>query len=288
MRHERFMVPVLLVALAALPGCGASSKKSDIFTPVPGREEAAAASRPMSTRSSSRPSRSSRADEPDLEEAAKLNVSLGQAYLAKGQLELAMDKLKKAVELNPRSSDAHTLLGVLYEQINKDANAEQHYMTARKLTPEAGPSNNNLGRFLCARGRFADADKYFHVALADPFYKNPETALVNRAACAMRWGRKDIAEDSLRKALQLVPDNAVALLQMAQLSFDQGEFMRARAFLERHLSATPAAPDTLMLGFQIESRLGDRRAVDNYRRRLLAELPDSEQATLAAKAPRTP
>lgn len=277
MRHDRYARWLLLTAvtLMGLTGCGSASKKSDIFTEAP------------KNASSSRSS-ASRNQAPDKMEASKLNVSLGQAYLAKGQLEMAMEKLKKAVDLNPKSSDAHTLLGVLYEQINKDTDAEQHYVMARKLTPELGASNNNLGRFLCARGRFVEADKFFLVALDDPFYKNPETALVNRAACAMRWGKRDIAEESLRKALQASPENSVALLQMAQLSYDDKDFMRARAFLERHLSGAPSAPDTLMLGLQIEAKLGDRRAVESYRRRLLTEFPDSEQATLAAKAARTP
>ncbi len=104
----------------------------------------------------------------------------------------------------------------------------------------------------------------------------------------MRWGKNDIAQESLRKALQVSPDNSVALLQMAQLSAESGEYMRARAFLERHLSGAPAAPDTLLLGLQIETKLGDRRAVDSYRRRLLAEFPDSEQAASVAKAAQSP
>lgn len=278
MRHDRIAVWLLVapLAMAALSGCSSNSKKPNGF------QDAVGEIKPVSRQSNRHTTKV------DKEESAALNVSLGQAYLAKGQLDMAMDKLKKAVEINPRSSDAHTLLGVLYEQINRDAQAEEHYVMARKLTPELGASNNNLGRFLCARGRYVDADKYFLVALDDPFYKNPETALVNRAACAMRWGKRDIAEESLRKALQTSPENSVALFQMAQLSFETEEYMRARAFLERHLSGAPAAPDTLLLGLQIESKLGDRRAVESYRRRLLTEFPDSEQATLAAKAARTP
>jgi type IV pilus assembly protein PilF len=276
MQHERVALvrALVFVVLATLSACGERATKPGNYQPAPG--------------AAARERESTRKHEPDPLEAAQINVSLGQAYLAKGQLEQAMEKLKKAVELNPKSSDAHTLLAVLYEQINNDKLAEQHYFIARKLTPEIGASNNNLGRFLCARGRFVDADKYFLVALADPFYKNPETALVNRAACAMRWGKRPIAEESLRKALQISPDNTVALLQMAQLAFEDGDFMRARAFLERHLSSSPAAPDTLMLGLQIETKLGDRRAVESYRRRLMTEFPESEQATLAAKATHTP
>ena len=278
MLHEKRWLPLgLLVALSlAIAACGSNQKRSGNFTPAPG------------VRQSAERAAASRDEEPNTEEAAKLNVSLGQAYLAKGQLELAMDKLKKAVTLNPKSSDAHTLLGVLYEQINNDKLAEEHYIKAHKLTPELGASNNNLGRFLCAHGRYADADKRFAVALADPFYKNPETALVNRAACAMRWGRRDIAAESLRKVLQTAPQNSQALYQMARLAFEEGDYMRARAFIERHLSGAPAAADTLMLGLQIETKLADRRAIESYRRRLVTEFPNSDQAISVAKAANAP
>ena len=272
LRRSSTTLMLCIFLLGALTACGSTGKKPGNFTAAPGQKS-------NSRRGSS---------EPNHIEASELNVSLGQAYLAKGQLELAMDKLKKAVALNPQSSDAHTLLGVLYEQINNDKLAEEHYRRALKLTPEAGASNNNLGRFLCARGKFADADKFFAQALADPFYKSPETALVNRAACAMSWGKRDIAEASLRAALQASPENSVALLQMARLAYEDQEYLRARAFLERHLSHSPSAPDTLLLGMNIEQKLGDRKTVDNYRRRLLTEFPDSEQATTAAKASHSP
>ncbi len=279
MRHDQRLILVTLLAMSAgmLVGCGSAEKKPGNFNPAPG----AAAS-------SSRSSSSSRNQGPDRDEAARLNVSLGQAYLAKGQLERAMEKLQKAVQLDPKSSDAHTLLAVLYEQINKDKRAEEHYLRAYKLTPELGASNNNLGRFYCARGKFAEADKHFAAALADPFYKNPETALVNRAACAMRWGKRDLAAESLRLVLQASPEHSQALRQMAQLAFEDRDYMRARAFIERHLSGAPAAPDSLLLGLRIETELSDRRAIESYRRRLLTEFPDSDQALSVAKASNSP
>ncbi len=278
MRHDLRLILVSLVAVSAgmLVGCGSAEKKPGNFNPAPG----AAANNSRSS--------SSRNQEPDREEASRLNVSLGQAYLAKGQLEQAMDKLQKAVQLNPKSSDAHTLLAVLYEQINNDKRAEEHYLRAYKLTPELGASNNNLGRFYCARGKFVEADKHFAAALADPFYKNPETALVNRAACAMRWGKRDLAAESLRLVLQASPEHSQALRQMAQLAFEDRDYMRARAFIERHLSGAPAAPDSLLLGMRIETALGDRRAIDSYRRRLLTEFPESDQALSVAKASNSP
>ncbi|PIV32203.1 MAG: type IV pilus biogenesis/stability protein PilW [Lysobacterales bacterium CG02_land_8_20_14_3_00_62_12] len=223
-----------------------------------------------------------------LKDAADLNVSLGQAYMARGQLDLAMEKLQKALAFYPKSSDANTVIAVLYEQIGNAPKALEHYTRAQKLAPESGNANNNLGRYLCSHGDYPAADKLFAQALLDPFYKNPETALVNRGSCAFKSGDHALAASSLRAALQHTPNDPTALLQMAQLSFTDNDLLRARAFLERYLAASPAAADTLMLGYQIEQKVGDRLAMQTYRQRILKEFPDSAQASAMAEEPKAP
>lgn len=217
-----------------------------------------------------------------LKDAADLNISLGQAYMARGQLDLAMEKLQKAITLDPKSSDAHTVIAVLYEQIGNAAKALEHYIRAQKLAPDSGNANNNLGRYLCGQGDYPAADKMFARALLDPFYKSPETALVNRGTCAFKAGNHELAVTSLRAALQRSPNNPTALLQMAQVSLVDNDLLRSRAFLERYLAGSPAAADTLLLGYQIEQKAGSRSAMQAYRQRILKEFPESEQATLLA------
>lgn len=271
MQHSsRFFLWTSFLSLAALVGCAANPPSERSYNTG---EKQTVRERNENLRASGK----------SHQEASALNVSLGQAYLSKGQLDLAMDKLQKAVALDPKSSDAHTVLAVLYEQLGNNAKAEEHYLRAQKLAPAIGSTNNNLGRFLCAQGKFQQADERFAAALADPFYRNPETALVNRATCALKNGKRDIAESSLRTALQRSPNHSDALLQMAQLAFNDADLMRARAFLERHLSVSVAAPDTLLLGLKIEKKLGDQRASENYRKRLLRDFPQSEQAAELSK-----
>ena len=106
------------------------------------------------------------ADDPD-RAAAELQVKLGQGYLNQGELETARDKLQRALELDPRSVDAHTLMGVLQERIGRLEIAEKHYRRAVELKPDGGAVNNNYGTFLCGSGRFAEAREYFDRAVQD-------------------------------------------------------------------------------------------------------------------------
>jgi len=48
--------------------------------------------------------------------------------------------------------------------------------------------------------------------------------------------------------------------------------------VQRFESAAKATPDSLLLAMRIEEGIGDRRAAIEYKRRLLGEFPESEQA----------
>lgn len=210
--------------------------------------------------------------------AADTNTQLGQAYLAKGQLDLAMDKLQRALELDPRNADTHTVIAIVYEQIGKMTEAEKHYRNAQKLKPESGLTANNLGRFLCGQGRYDDADKMFVRALADPFYKAPETAKLNRGVCARKAGNTAFAKQQLREVLALKPEDPVALWSLAEMSFAENEFMRARAFYERWLSANTESAQSLSFGMMIEDKLGNSAQVAKYKKQLIERFPESEEA----------
>ncbi len=219
----------------------------------------------------------------DPKQAAKTNTSLGQAYLSKGQLDLAMDKLLKALELDPKNADTHTVIAVAYEQIGKMSEAEKHYRQAQKLSPEAGLTANNLGRFLCAQGHHGDAEKMFALALQDPFYKTPETAMLNRAVCARKDGHIELATSQFREVLARRPQDPVALWSLAELAFDQKDYMRARAFYERWQPSGQETAQSLEFGLSIEEKLGNASQAATYRKQLIERFPESDEAARHSK-----
>ena len=72
------------------------------------------------------------------QEAARVHTELGQKYLQQGKSEIALEKLNKALEFDPDYVDAHTVIAVLYESINDQAKAEEHYRRAVQLKPKGG------------------------------------------------------------------------------------------------------------------------------------------------------
>lgn len=221
-----------------------------------------------------------RAVDTEAKEAAALQVKLGQGYLTEGQLETARDKLRRALELDPGSADAHTLMAVLHERINRPKLAEDFYRRAAELKPEDGSTNNNYGAFLCGAGRFDEAEPYFKRALQDPFYRTPALAYTNAGVCATKAGRQDKAEIYFRQSIELEPKNAVALFELARIHLKKGDLLRARAFLQRYeSSAGQADAEALDLGALIEEQIGDSAAAAEYRRRLQSEFPQYTPAS---------
>lgn len=210
--------------------------------------------------------------------SSELQVQLAQEYLKRGNLEIARDKLVRALELDPYSAQAHTLSGFLNETIKEYVQAELHYRRAVELRPKDGDMSNNFASFLCKRGRYDEAEVMFQRAFADPFYKTPEVALTNAGICAKDAGKLEQGEAYLREALDRKPDFGPALLPMAAVLFARQDFLRARAFMQRYDAANPASPEALYLGLQIEQALGDERSAEDYRRRLVSGFPRSREA----------
>lgn len=212
-------------------------------------------------------------------DAARTRTDLGQKYMQQGRLEIALENLTKALEYDSGYVDAHTVIAVLYEAINDPVKAGQHYRRATELKPKGGAEANNYGWYLCRQGRYDDSQAYFTRALADPFYQTPSLAMSNSGTCFLKAGNRDEAEKRLRAALATDAHDAEALVQLASLLYDKGEYFNARGFIQRYESLSPQArPDVLLLARNIELRLGNATAASEYTRKLLQGFPESEQA----------
>ncbi len=193
------------------------------------------------------------------------SLGLAGAALQRGDLAAAEVQARAAIKVDPKSADAYTVLGMVADRRGQSDAAGEYYAKAVQLAPGSGSAQNNYGAWRCGHGHPAESLANFDAALQDPLYPTPATALGNAGACALRAGQSTRAEENLRRALQIDPNNAAALGAMAQLRFNQGENLDARAFMQRRLAAAPADREGLLLAAQIEDRMGDAAAAAHYR-----------------------
>ncbi len=212
--------------------------------------------------------------------AALSYTELGVEYLRKGDFQTSRTKLKKALELDPDLPQAHSTMALLYEEVGETKLAEKHYKKALRLNPEDSSGHNNYGQFLCSQGRYEQANEEFMTAAKNPFYSSPEIPLTNAGLCAKRAPDAELAGEYFRQALEKDPEFAPALLQMAMNKFDTGNFMSARAFLERFQQVAQHSPQSLWLAVRTEFALRDTDTSRRYAILLRKKFPKSEEAVM--------
>ena len=222
-----------------------------------------------------KPVRDSREESTDPEKAAEIYTELGLGYLQQGRYELAQNKLGRALELHGGNADTHHYIAEVYKQLGEFDLADKHYRRAVALTPNDHRLLNNYGAYLCDRTRFEKAEEYFLRAAALPRNKTPEFAYENIALCALRVDNMDKAESYFRKALELRPQLPKSLLRMAELTLNQGEYLSARAFLQRFHGVVTETRQSLRLGIRIETALGDAAAIEKFSQLLAEKFPES-------------
>ncbi|HEY5603700.1 MAG TPA: type IV pilus biogenesis/stability protein PilW [Gammaproteobacteria bacterium] len=211
------------------------------------------------------------------ERLVETQVQLGVGYYEQGKYEVALEKLEKALEVKSDYGPAHNAIALVYEQIQKYDLADEHYRRAISLSPEDGGTYNNYGVFLCKQNRAKQAENYFIKAVQIPLYATPELAYENAGACARRIPDAVKAEAYLNKALELNPDLPTALINMAEIRFEQERFLSSRGFLQRYEALSPHNAESLWLAIRVEHKLGDKNAEAIYKKQLQSQFPKSEQ-----------
>lgn len=201
-------------------------------------------------------------------EAASYNARLGAEYTRKGRLNLANEKLLKALDQDPNSADANHYYALLQQKLGLNQKAESYFKKALSITPKNPDLLNNYGSYLCQNGQYQSASQHFMAATNDPLYTTPEFAYTNAGICIKKSGDTHKAEQYLRKSLKLKPTFASALYQMAKIKYEQGDYNRAQAFLQRYHEKNPEVSDSLSLCVQINRRLGDLNAAGQCRSKL--------------------
>jgi len=214
------------------------------------------------------------------EDAADTNYQLGAQYYRNGTYELARARLERAVELDSRNADAHSLLALTFVQLGNDRLATESFSRAVRIAPNNKNVRNSFAVFLCQRREYDEALEQFDRAIGIRENDNAWVELTNAGVCVAQKPDLSAAEEYFRSALGLRPTYGEALIQMAALKHRTDDNLTARAFLQRFLAANPPSAAVLYLAVQIETGLGDDRAATDYMNQLLRDFPESAEARL--------
>ena len=167
------------------------------------------------------------------DEARVAYVQLGLGYLRQGMSEQAKVPLKKALELDSGDADANAALALVFQAQAEPELAEQYFNKALASRPADPRLLNNYGSFLFEQKRYDQASAYFLQASTDTLYPERSRVYENLGVTSMRLGQRDSARRQLEKALHLNGRQPRALLEMAEMSYEDRHYVSARDYYER-------------------------------------------------------
>ena len=211
--------------------------------------------------------------------AEKINVDLGVGYLKRGRdgdIDIAIKKFKKAIKINPTYALAHSMLATVYDRKGLFDSAEIHYKKSIKYNNGNPNIVNNYANFLCQRGSYDKAIEKYKQVIENPKYSTPASAYENAGVCAMKANEYEDAEKYFRESLTINTGSANSLYYLLTIYLKKGEYMKARAFLQRLEQVVQPSAEILAAGYQIEKGLNHTKLANNYLTKLKNRFPQSE------------
>jgi len=265
------------VALAAawlLAGC----------TTVSTTTTSAAGPSPLSPPAAARPGapdgtdRSAGSEEPEGVRRGRARLELASAYFERGQMTTALEQVKIAIQADPNLGEAYTLRGLIYANLGDMALAEDSFRRALQLNPQDADGLHNFGWYLCQQRRYDEADEMFRRALAVPQYRDSPRTLLAQGVCQAYAGHLDAAEQTLARSYQLDPTNPTTAVRLSEVLYRRGQYERARFYIRR-VNAIPELSNaqTLWLAARIENRLGNRQGAQDFGMQMRNRFPDSPE-----------
>jgi tetratricopeptide (TPR) repeat protein len=174
---------------------------------------------------------------------AALQLNLGNALKALGQLDDAIERFRNALTLAPSFPMAHYNLGNAYAAAGRHEDAADAFRRSLDLQPNDASSHNNLGNALHALGQHEEAIDAFRRALdLRPGHAGAHNNL------GMAFNALDETEQAtaqFRAALAVEPRFVAAHFNLGNTLHATGRFTEAAAAFEAVLALQPHLPPAL-------------------------------------------
>jgi len=221
---------------------------------------------------------SSASEESDAARRGRARLELAEAYFQRGQMTTALEQVKLAIQADPSLDAAYMLRGLIYANLGDLALADDSFRRALQINPQYGDGLHNYGWYLCQQRRYDEADAMFRRALAVPQYRDGPRTLLAQGVCQASAGRLDVAEQTLSRSYELDPSNPTTAFHLSEVLYQRGQYERAR-FYVRRVNAIPELSNaqTLWLAARIEKRLGNQQGAQDFGMQLRNRFPDAPE-----------
>jgi len=169
--------------------------------------------------------------------------NLGNAYMAQGRVDEAIDQFETAIEVQPNYADAYYNLARAYEQRQRIDEAVQAYETALSLKPDDADTLINYAMIMADRGALHNAADMLQRAIA--LAPSASNAYLNLGVVYSKLGEPNDALAAYIAGLDHAPRNARLHNNLANLLARYGEGEQLDKALRHFDQAISLEPDYL-------------------------------------------
>ncbi|MCF7202033.1 type IV pilus biogenesis/stability protein PilW [Pseudomonas oligotrophica] len=210
------------------------------------------------------------------DQARDAYIQLGLGYVRQGAASRAKTPLRKALEIDPRSADAHAALALVFQTEMENELADKHYREALSDRRDARILNN-YGSFLFEQGRYQDAMERFRQASEDNMYSERARVFQNMGMTALKLGQREQAETYFNRALRLDGRQPGALLELAELAYESGQYVPAKRYYDSFSALSEQNARSLLLGIRLAGIHGNRDSAASLALQLKRLYPGSPE-----------
>jgi tetratricopeptide (TPR) repeat protein len=178
-----------------------------------------------------------RAERPD--ELSVLN-NLSVAYRRAGREEQSFEVLQDGLRRHPDYYPFHLNISVAFELRGEADLALQHLRRAVEIDPTRGATYERMGNLLLGMQRRTEALEAYEKALEHVADK--PTLLTNAAVLQAESGHWDEAAERAERAVAAAPETVSAWIVLGRARAEVGRFVEAQAALDRAARLAPGHP----------------------------------------------
>jgi type IV pilus assembly protein PilF len=182
---------------------------------------------------------------------ADAHFQMANSYLQQGRgirdesnRRKAYPELNTAIRLDPRNASFHLVLGTIFLYNRELIRAEREMKKALAIDPDLGDARNNLGLIYIDQGRLYEAIDEFKKAIGNYSYQKAEIAYFNLGRASFLVGDYTAAVDSLKRSLDIIPNNEEALFLLGRCHAKLGGLAEAEKTFVRALALRPDSART--------------------------------------------
>lgn len=201
-------------------------------------------------------------------------IQLAFIYQENGQISLAVDRLKFAIESRPQNAEFRLYLGSFYEEMEEYNSAVNTLREGLHISPDNVRLLFRLGVVCDKAGRKEESiETMIKVIDIDPDHANALNYLGYTYADAGR--RLDEAESLIKRALEIKPDDGYITDSLGWVYYKKGNYEEALNWLIKAATLVPDDPVILEHVGDVYQKLGQVENALEYYNRAIDKKTDS-------------